>query len=111
MIDAINSANSVNPRNIAPVATPKSAPQPAAAKSLDTATKSPDAAPTSPAAGNAFGATSSVDTGDTVRISLSAQVKNLKAQGQTISQIANQLGLDAKTVAGYLGVQSPTVQA
>jgi hypothetical protein len=40
---------------------------------------------------------------DSVEISLSAQVKSLKQQGQSVPEIAMTLGLDARTVATYLG--------
>ncbi len=41
--------------------------------------------------------------GDTVELSLTAQIRNLKLQGQSLNQIAFALGLDTKTVASYLG--------
>lgn len=40
---------------------------------------------------------------DTVELSLTAQIRNLKMQGQSLNQIAFALGLDSKTVASYLG--------
>jgi hypothetical protein len=41
--------------------------------------------------------------GDTVEITITAQVKNLKQQGQSINEIALQLGMDSKTVTFLLG--------
>jgi hypothetical protein len=40
---------------------------------------------------------------ETVEISKSAQARLLQHQGQTVAQIAINLGLDAKTVDSYLG--------
>ena len=40
---------------------------------------------------------------DSVELSLTAQIRNLKLQGQSLNQIAFALGLDTKTVASYLG--------
>jgi hypothetical protein len=49
-----------------------------------------------------------VHTGDTVRLSPSAQVRLLKTQGQTAAQIAISLALSSQTVDGYLGIaQAP----
>ncbi len=39
--------------------------------------------------------------GDTLKLSSHAKAKNLKLQGATNSEIANQLGIDVKTVNGY----------
>ena len=39
----------------------------------------------------------------TVELSKAAQVRSLKRSGQTIAQIALNMGLDAKTVNNYLG--------
>ena len=39
---------------------------------------------------------------DSVDISVAAQAKLLKSQGQSINAIASQLGLDVKTVTSYL---------
>lgn len=41
--------------------------------------------------------------GDTVKLSVSAQVRQMKQQGLGASQIASNLGISAKDVAGYLG--------
>ncbi len=40
---------------------------------------------------------------DSVELSLTAQIRSLKLQGQSLNQIAFALGLDTKTVASYLG--------
>jgi hypothetical protein len=40
---------------------------------------------------------------DTVELSGAAQAKFLKHQGQTVAQIALQMGLDVKTVNSYVG--------
>jgi len=40
---------------------------------------------------------------DSVELSLTAQIRNLKLQGQSLNQIAIALGLDTKTVESYLG--------
>ena len=40
---------------------------------------------------------------DSVELSLTAQIRSLKLQGQSLSQIAIALGLDTSTVASYLG--------
>ena len=52
--------------------------------------------------GLAGAATGKIATGDSVEISVLAQIKSMKDQGQTISEIALQMGLDTKTVASYL---------
>lgn len=41
---------------------------------------------------------------DSVKLSPAAQARSLKHSGMTVSQIAQQLGVDVKTVNGYLGV-------
>jgi hypothetical protein len=46
--------------------------------------------------------------GDTVKLSLPARVRLLKRQGENISQIASQLGLDVKTVSSYINGQGLT---
>jgi len=46
--------------------------------------------------------TGNANAGDSVEISVSAQIKSMKDQGQTITEIAMQMGLDSKTVASYL---------
>ena len=40
---------------------------------------------------------------DSVELSLTAQIRSLNLQGQSLGQIALYLGLDTKTVASYLG--------
>ncbi|GFE62908.1 hypothetical protein [Geobacter sp. AOG2] len=42
---------------------------------------------------------------DTVRISGAARAKSLKLQGQNPQQIAQQMGVDVKTVDKYLGIK------
>lgn len=49
--------------------------------------------------------------GDTVKLSLAAQVRLLKRQGENISQIASQMGMDVKTVNSYLGRGSDVQKA
>lgn len=48
---------------------------------------------------------------DSVKLSGAAQARSLKHQGQTIAQIALQMGLDAKTVSGYVGSSAIPKQA
>jgi hypothetical protein len=43
-------------------------------------------------------------TQDTVKLSARAQVRLLKTQGQTVSEIAINTALTAATVNGYLGI-------
>jgi hypothetical protein len=50
-------------------------------------------------------------TGDSVKLSQAAQVHLFKQQGQTLSQIAANLGISAETVDGYLGIAVPTAPA
>ena len=40
---------------------------------------------------------------DTVELSKTAQVKSLKRSGETVTQIAQGMGIDVKTVNSYLG--------
>jgi hypothetical protein len=47
----------------------------------------------------------SAGQGDTVKLSVRMQAKVLKREGYSISQIASQLGMDAKTVNSYLNPQ------
>jgi hypothetical protein len=63
----------------------------------------PKAAPSPASAPESNPATSLPRKQDTVELSLTAQIRNLKLQGQSLNQIAFALGLDAKTVASYLG--------
>jgi hypothetical protein len=51
---------------------------------------------------------------DTVKLSDGAQVRLLKTQGQTVSEIAINTALSAETVNGYLGIRQappPSVTA
>jgi hypothetical protein len=53
-------------------------------------------------------------TADTVKLSDGAQVRLLKTQGQTVSQIAVNTALTTETVNSYLGIaqaSAPTVAA
>lgn len=43
---------------------------------------------------------------DSVELTKTALAKSLKLSGQTVSQIALTMGLDVKTVNGYLGVST-----
>jgi hypothetical protein len=54
--------------------------------------------------------TTEVVSGDTVKLSLQAQAKLLRKQGVSIAQIARELGLDAKTINGYLNTPIPGPQ-
>ena len=45
---------------------------------------------------------------DTVQLSGTALAKSLKQSGQTTAQIAQRMGMDVKTINGYLGVSTPT---
>lgn len=45
---------------------------------------------------------------DSVKLSGTARAKSLKLQGLTPAQIAAQMGLDIKTVDGYLGITPAT---
>lgn len=47
------------------------------------------------------------DSTDTVRLSEDAQIKLLAQQGETPSEIAQDLGVAAKTVAAYLELTPP----
>ena len=47
----------------------------------------------------------SAGQGDTVKLSFGMQAKLLKREGYSVSQIASQLGTDAKTVNGYFNAQ------
>jgi hypothetical protein len=42
-------------------------------------------------------------TGDTVELTITAQIKNLRQKGQNVSEIALQLGMDTRTVSFLLG--------
>ena len=46
--------------------------------------------------------------GDSVKLSGTAVAKSLKLQGMSANQIAAQMGLDIKTVDGYLGIPATT---
>jgi hypothetical protein len=46
--------------------------------------------------------------GDSVELSGTAIAKSLKLQGLSQNQIASQMGLDLKTVDGYLGIAPAT---
>jgi predicted nucleic acid-binding Zn ribbon protein len=46
-------------------------------------------------------------TGDTVRISPGAQVRLLRTQGQTVTEIAINTALSAEVVNNYLGIAPP----
>ena len=46
--------------------------------------------------------------GDSVKLSGTAIAKSLKLQGLSANQIAAQMGLDLKTVDGYLGIAPTT---
>jgi hypothetical protein len=85
MIDQISSTGLPVSSNANPV----SAPALAAAKA-PSASASKTAAP-------------KTETTDSVEISMSAQIKSLKKQGENIEEIATQLGLEVKRVAIYLG--------
>jgi hypothetical protein len=67
----------------------------------------PDLLPSQPSAPLAAPDTSSSkpagDTTDTVRLSQDAQIKLLAQQGQSPSEIAQNLGIAAITVAAYFG--------
>jgi DNA-binding CsgD family transcriptional regulator len=49
--------------------------------------------------------------GDSVKLSQAAQVHLFKQQGQSLSQIAANLGISAATVDGYLGIAVPKAPA
>jgi hypothetical protein len=49
--------------------------------------------------------------GDSVKLSQAAQVHLFKQQGQSLSQIASNLGISAATVDGYLGIAVPKAPA
>ena len=49
--------------------------------------------------------------GDSVKLSQAAQVHLYKQQGQSLSQIAANLGISAATVDGYLGIAVPKAPA
>ena len=50
-------------------------------------------------------------SGDSVKLSQAAQVHMFKQQGQSLSQIAANLGISAATVDGYLGIAVPKAPA
>jgi DNA-binding NarL/FixJ family response regulator len=62
--------------------------------------------PTNPSSDSDAGATQkpAVASTDTVKVSQAAQVHLFKQQGQSLSQIAANLGISVGTVDGYLGV-------
>ena len=62
--------------------------------------------PSDPSDSSDAGATQkpSVASADTVKLSQAAQVHLFKQQGQSLSQIAANLGISVGTVDGYLGV-------
>lgn len=62
--------------------------------------------PSDPSADSDAGATQkpAVASTDTVKVSQAAQVHLFKQQGQSLSQIAANLGISLSTVDGYLGV-------
>ena len=46
---------------------------------------------------------------DTVKLSLYAQAKRMREQGDTITEIARKLSLDVKTVNGYFDIEDAAV--
>jgi hypothetical protein len=67
--------------------------------------------PSDPSSDSDAGATQkpAVASTDTVKLSQAAQVHLFKQQGQSLSQIAANLGIALTTVDGYLGVVVPKV--
>jgi hypothetical protein len=48
-------------------------------------------------------ASAKTGTGDTVELTITAQIKNLRQQGQNVNEIALQLGMDTRTISFLLG--------